>query len=282
MANWLVTVNYDEFDLEKAFDALPTIYWKNSATTEGKGLQLNDIVHVYVTQPISKVMYQFKVIGQADKSEYPLAQKAFWKDRTQLDSIKSYAVFEKLKKVDKASLSFDYFVQNNLISGAPIQGRRTDRDKASNDPIRIFLTHIFNEFKTDSVNTDYPDEAGLENKTFPEGAKQTVLVNKYERNPEARAKCIEIHGIRCYVCGLSFEHMYGSFAKDFIHVHHLKSLHTIGEEYEVDPKEDLRPVCPNCHAMLHKTENGIPMTIKRLKLLYSVSLSNPLRQTFEE
>ena len=77
MANWLVTVNYDEFDLEKAFDALPTIYWKNSATTEGKGLQLNDIVHVYVTQPISKVMYQFKVIGQADKSEYPLAQKAF-------------------------------------------------------------------------------------------------------------------------------------------------------------------------------------------------------------
>ena len=41
---------------------------------------------------------------------------------------------------------------------------------------------IFNEFKTDSVNTDYPDEAGLENETFPEGAKQTVLVNKYERD----------------------------------------------------------------------------------------------------
>ncbi len=79
MANWLVTVNYDEFDLEKAFDALPEIYWKNSATTEGKGLQINDIVYVYVTQPISKVMYQFKVIGHADPSEYPLAQKAFWK-----------------------------------------------------------------------------------------------------------------------------------------------------------------------------------------------------------
>ena len=122
MANWLVTVNYDEFDLEKAFDALPEIYWKNSATTEGKGLQINDIVYVYVTQPISKVMYQFKVIGHADPSEYPLAQKAFWKDRTQLNSIKGYVVFEKLKKVDKATLSFDYFVQNKLISDAPIQG----------------------------------------------------------------------------------------------------------------------------------------------------------------
>src|SRR5690606_22834895 len=115
-----------------------------------------------------------------------------------------------------------------------------------------------------------------------EGAQETGLVNKYVRNPEARAKCIEIYGTRSCVCGLRFEHMYGSFAKDFSHVQHLKPLHTIGDEYEVDPKEDVRQVGPNCHAMLHKTENRIPMTIQRLKLLYSVSLSNPLRQTFEE
>lgn len=25
----------------------------------------------------------------------------------------------------------------------------------------------------------------------------------------------------------------------------------IGMEYEVDPIADLRPVCPNCHAVLH-------------------------------
>ena len=271
MANWLVTVNYDEFDLEKAFDALPEIYWKNSATTEGKGLQINDIVYVYVTQPISKVMYQFKVIGHADPSEYPLAQKAFWKDRTQLNSIKGYVVFEKLKKVDKATLSFDYFVQNKLISDAPIQGRRTDRDKAPNDSIRIFLAHIVNEFNNEAIATDYPDEADLENKSFPEGAKQTVQVNRYERNPEARAKCLEIHGICCEICKMSFAETYGTFAKDFIHVHHITPLHKISENYEVTPETDLIPVCPNCHAMLHRQENGIPMTVERLKLLYEVS-----------
>ena len=276
MANWLVTVNYDEFDLEKAFDALPEIYWKNSATTEGKGLQINDIVYVYVTQPISKVMYQFKVIGHADPSEYPLAQKAFWKDRTQLNSIKGYVVFEKLKKVDKATLSFDYFVQNNLISGAPIQGRRTDRDKAPNDSIRIFLAHIVNEFNNETIATDYPDEADLENKSFPEGAKQTVQVNRYERNPEARAKCLEIHGIRCEICKMSFAETYGTFAKDFIHVHHITPLHQISENYEVNPETDLMPVCPNCHAMLHRQENGIPITVERLKLLYEVSRSSKM------
>ncbi|CAM9236642.1 HNH endonuclease [Acinetobacter pseudolwoffii] len=276
MANWLVTVDFDDFELDKAFEALPVIYWKNSTTNKDKGLQLNDIVYVYVTKPISKVMYQFKVIGHADKAEYPIAQKAFWKDTTQLDSIKGYAIFEKLKKVDKASLSYDYFIQQELIPNAPIQGRRTDRDKASNDPIRIFLTHIFNEFKTDSVNTDYPDEANLENSLFPEGAKKIVQVNRYERNPEARAKCIEIHGTRCKICEMSFAETYGAFAKDFIHVHHITSLSEISDSYEVNPETDLIPVCPNCHAMLHRQENGIPMKVDRLKLLFEVSKSSKI------
>ena len=154
MANWLVTVNYAEFDLEAAYDALPQIYWKNSATSEGKGLQINDIVHVYVTQPISKVMYQFKVLGHAENSEYPVAQKVFWSDKKKIESyLGGYSIFEKLNKVDKSTLSFEYFRQENLIPDVPIQGRRTDRDKASNDPIRIFLTHIFNEFKTDKTPT---------------------------------------------------------------------------------------------------------------------------------
>jgi len=244
MANWLVTVDFDDFELDKAFEALPVIYWKNSTTNKDKGLQLNDIVYVYVTKPISKVMYQFKVIGHAEKSEYPLAQKVFWKDKTQLDSISGYAIFEKLNKVDKSTLSFEYFRQENLIPDAPIQGRRTDRDKASNDPIRIFLTHIFNEFKTENVNSDYPDEANLENSLFPEGAKKTVQVNRYERNPEARAKCIEIHGTRCKICEMSFAETYGTFAKDFIHVHHITSLSEISDSYEVNPETDLHTCMP--------------------------------------
>ncbi|MEG6546794.1 HNH endonuclease [Acinetobacter bereziniae] len=274
MANWLVTVNYDDFQLDKAFDALPLIYWKNSTTNQDKGLQVNDIVHVYVTKPISKVIYQFKVIGHANKSEYPLAQKAFWKNSKQLESIEGYAIFEKLQKVDKATLSFDYFLSQKLIPDAPIQGRRTDRDKAPSDPIRIFLDHIFNEFGNEALETDYPDETNTQSKTFPEGAKQTVLVNKYERNTEARAKCLEIHGTRCKVCDMSFAETYGFFANDFIHVHHITPLHQILESYEVNPETDLIPVCPNCHAMLHKTEKGIPMTVERLKLLFELSNRN--------
>jgi 5-methylcytosine-specific restriction protein A len=34
-------------------------------------------------------------------------------------------------------------------------------------------------------------------------------------------------------------------------------------KYEVDPIKHLRPVCPNCHAMLHRQEP--PFTIEELK-----------------
>jgi 5-methylcytosine-specific restriction protein A len=53
------------------------------------------------------------------------------------------------------------------------------------------------------------------------------------------------------MCGLNFGAVYGSLAEGFIHVHHVKPLSEISAEYEVDPIADLRPVCPNCHAVIH-------------------------------
>jgi 5-methylcytosine-specific restriction protein A len=87
-----------------------------------------------------------------------------------------------------------------------------------------------------------------------EGRTKQITVNIYERNSIVRAKCIEHHGAVCQVCDLDFETKYGKMGKGFIHVHHLIELSTIGDDYEVDPVHDLLPVCPNCHAMLHKRQ----------------------------
>ncbi|MFC7514073.1 HNH endonuclease [Herbaspirillum sp. GCM10030257] len=88
--------------------------------------------------------------------------------------------------------------------------------------------------------------------TYFEGATKTISVNVYERNPNARKACIKKYGCKCTVCGFDFEKKYGAIGEGFIHVHHLKQLADIGTEYELDPEVDLRPVCPNCHAMLHR------------------------------
>jgi len=97
----------------------------------------------------------------------------------------------------------------------------------------------------------FPDEVS-EDETLVEGKTRQVRVNVYERNPVARQQCIEHYGCSCYVCGFYFEKAYGQLGKSFIHVHHLREISSVGSEYSVDPIEDLRPVCPNCHAMIHR------------------------------
>jgi len=91
-----------------------------------------------------------------------------------------------------------------------------------------------------------------ESTSFYEGARKTINVNRYERNSAARAKCIAHHGTICSVCKFDFEAFYGPIGKGYIHVHHIVPLAEIKENYKVDPVNDLRPICPNCHAMVHR------------------------------
>jgi 5-methylcytosine-specific restriction protein A len=94
-----------------------------------------------------------------------------------------------------------------------------------------------------------PEEVNQSN--YWEGATQSITVNAYERDRVARALCIEHYGLSCVVCGFNFEEEYGMVAAGYIHVHHLVPLSQIGKKYRVDPVEDLRPVCANCHAVIH-------------------------------
>lgn len=98
-----------------------------------------------------------------------------------------------------------------------------------------------------------------------EGAKRTVTVNTYERNSKARTRCIAHWGCLCAVCNFDFQKTYGDIGSGFIHVHHLVPLSEIGESYQVNPINDLRPICPNCHSMLHTSDP--PLDMEQLKKL---------------
>lgn len=102
-----------------------------------------------------------------------------------------------------------------------------------------------------------PEEVTVSKEHFIEGAVTTITVNAYERDPKARQRCIENYGATCWVCEFNFEAIYGQLGRGFIHVHHVKELHKAGGlPYEVDPINDLVPVCPNCHAMLHRGDGA--------------------------
>lgn len=87
---------------------------------------------------------------------------------------------------------------------------------------------------------------------YLEGNSSRVEVNRYERNPLNRKYCLASKGYRCSICGFDFESVYGEIGHHFIHVHHIVPVSQIGPDYQINPETDLIPVCPNCHAMLHR------------------------------
>ena len=125
-----------------------------------------------------------------------------------------------------------------------------------------------------SLSAENPDtpNSNSENKKIFEGARKKVLVNIYERDPSARNDCLEVKGYKCSVCNFEFKNFYGELGANFIHVHHLIPLGEIKEEYEIDPVKDLEPVCPNCHAMIHKRRPAL--SINELKKIISETKLN--------
>lgn len=109
--------------------------------------------------------------------------------------------------------------------------------------------------------TDLPPDPAPQ--TLLEGAERQVTGSRRERNPVARKLCIEHHTrngrLACVACDIDFGETYGMLGAGFIHVHHLDQLADTEGEREIDPVRDLVPVCPNCHAMIHRGGKNRPI-----------------------
>lgn len=139
-------------------------------------------------------------------------------------------------------------------------------EKSNGSPISAFHKYIEFLDYLDNESLNYivgatDDSSSAANP--PYNKKMSVWVNRYERNKEERDKCIAEKGLNCYVCGMNFEEIYGDIGHGFIHIHHIEFLSKNGK----DISENLIPVCPNCHAMLHIKKNGITMKYEDLKEL---------------
>ena len=95
------------------------------------------------------------------------------------------------------------------------------------------------------------DSLQMEEEYF-EGNKKKRFVNHYERDKNLRAAAVEHHGVTCKVCGFNFEEAYGEHGKDYIEVHHLIPVSSLGKETKVDPESDMTVLCSNCHRMIHR------------------------------
>lgn len=187
-----------------------------------------------------------------------------------------------IKFIDKASKSYFLFPFKKEKNGehrlsrlraffelkkASVNDQIIIRKKTKKDKSTFYEIDLIRCNNGLNVEDEYlfGDEFSLEEESrLPEGAKKQVTVNKYERNKKARDICINHWKHSCSVCKMEFEDTYGEIGKGYIHVHHKIPLSEIGKSYKVDPINDLIPVCPNCHAMIHKRK-PIPFKIEDIK-----------------
>lgn len=132
---------------------------------------------------------------------------------------------------------------------------------------RFLASRNIVQYETAADYSTIAEESGSHE--YLEGAAHTLQINRYERNIEARRACIRHYGLSCVVCSFNFEQAYGDIGIGFIHVHHLTPLAEIGEQYTLSPLQDLRPVCANCHAMLH--QRTPPLSIEELRSLLEIA-----------
>jgi len=99
-----------------------------------------------------------------------------------------------------------------------------------------------------------------------EGERTERLVAHYERKSHLRAAALKYHGTTCKACGFDFELTYGTHGANFIEVHHLVPVSSLGESRVVNPLTDMTVLCANCHRMIHRRRDA-PLTLDELREL---------------
>lgn len=118
---------------------------------------------------------------------------------------------------------------------------------------------------SEGVRTGDSDNLGY---TAVEGGSSYEYQARYERNPQLRRACIEVHGAKCAVCGWIQARSYSNLVNgaDLIEVHHIEPLSVCQEEHEVNSKTDLVPLCPTCHRAIHSRRRAY--TVQELREIF--------------
>ena len=136
---------------------------------------------------------------------------------------------------------------------------------STNDKFRYL--QLINQNLNLNLTISLNDTISIVNNLIPtnltEGECKMYVSKHFERDPMARQLCIQYYGnqYRCEICGFNFEKFYGKreIAEPYIEVHHINPIALRAKEggYEINYKNELIPLCANCHRMIHNFGKGV-------------------------
>ena len=217
-----------------------------------------------------------------------LQDKRFLKNRrSKLPHYFAYGVIGKIEKDPESTKNdlYAFFSEYKLFydivlakeNGTFIEripeSRKTNYWRDGVRPIEADI--FFSILKKANFNKDEEEHFTLEPEFYEEGTKILTYTTRFERDPHLREKVIKEKGVTCVCCGFNFEKFYGEIGKGFIHIHHIEQLSSHKGTTVKNSVEDLVPVCPNCHMMIHRNKDK-PLAIETVRELIRSQQNKPL------
>lgn len=248
---WVVSCNYEQFDIISAFNQLEEIDWHQ--TQQSKDIKIGDTVFVYVSKPFSRIMYQCEVTATDIAAEDMIDDSQFVKD-AELKKTETYYRIKLIKKINDLTLDHSSLEQSTGIKGGAIQGQRKLDDKQavaisaiaekqpieeafSNDEIKAIET-IPEDKLEEFINNDITDDtAGYE---YKETIAKVRIYNKEIIDDLKK----EYKG-QCQLCG---ERCGEKFGVEIVDAHHIEYF----SKTQNNDSSNIIILCPNCHRLIHK------------------------------
>ncbi len=248
---WIIPSNSNKFDIAGALEKFGFVDWKQK-----NNFHIGDVIYIYSTKPEQCIRYRLCVTEVDLTFDQTQSDIEFWNDRDEFYLGKEhnrYCRFVLNGELELGRIDLEKLISKGL-KGAPQSAMKVNGE---------LKEYIESCFKPQMERVTFVDEAESQVE-FTEGSTSLVTRSSRQRNRNARQKCIELMGAVCSVCGFDFEQHYGSIGKGFIHIHHKTPISERDGNYMIDVSSDLVPVCPNCHAMLHREVDGKCLSVEEL------------------
>lgn len=258
MNKWIFPCNIKKYNVDGAFNKFDELEWSQGRTK----VEIGDLVFIYVAAPVQSIKYLCEVMEKdipVDKCSLNDGEFSL----TGSPHVSNSLLYMRIRLLERYQ---EDVISMRIMEKCGVKGRIQGPRK-----LPVELEQYIDAISGNDVSFDedlLPEEIKeIPGKPITEGAKKIITVNSYERDPKAKKVCKDYYikrdgRIVCQICGFDFGKTYGTQYSNMIHIHHIIPISEIGDEYEVDPINDLIPVCPNCHMVLHA---GQGMTIKELQ-----------------
>jgi hypothetical protein len=261
--DWILQGNTNRFDIDDYIARYSYVYW--SATRYLKHFSLNDSVFLWRARTNPGVVALGK-LKELPTERYMVRHPEALGDDFWVAEDDEPTNIKVGIEISEVRLT----IQERMISRNTVKNHPVLRNSSI---IRQRQGSVF-KLKTEEANILLRLWSGIDNidESDPEGVNEGQVNLRQHKMRERSSKIVQLkkehfkseHGrLFCEICKFDFAKNYPiNLGSDFIEVHHLSPISTLETQVRTT-LNDLMVVCPNCHRMIHRTND----THKNLNML---------------